>query len=326
MRNKAPHPTYRTNSGQYKIKNWSEYNQGLKRRGSLEIWIGRDIESQWYYSGEKKRGGQFKYSHVCIEMACILREVYHLPYRQLEGFIGSIVARLGWDVKVPDYTVINRRRKRLDVKLKDFRSNGKDRIYLVVDSTGLKVYGEGEWKVRQHGWSKYRTWMKIHLAIDEATSMIEGCATTTNSVDDASMIVPLLEQISGKIKKMAGDGAYDKRKVYEPLFQRKIKPIIPPRKGARIQKHGKRPGKALPRDQNIRAIRKWGRKRWKQKIQYHRRSIAENIMYRFKLIFGEGLNSRTIHQQQVEVLLKCKILNRMTQLARPDSFPIKKIG
>ena len=324
MTNKSLHPKSRTNSGQYKIKNWSEYNQGLKQRGSLEIWIGQDIQSQWYYQGEKKRGGQFQYSNACIEMACVIREVYHLPYRQLEGFISSLVTRLRWEVKVPNYTVINRRRKCLPVMLKDKIKKTKEKIYILVDSTGLKVYGEGEWKVRGYGWSKHRTWMKVHVAIDEATAIIEGCVTTTNGVDDAAMVGPLLEQVSGKINKMAADGAYDKRKVYKQLSELKIKPIIPPRKGARIQKHGNRPGPTLARDENIRAIRKWGRKRWKQKTHYHRRSIVENTMYRFKLIFGESLTSRITEQQQVEVKIKCKILNQMTGLGMPNSYPLKK--
>lgn len=318
------HRPHSANSSGYKIKNWSAYNQALKQRGSLEIWIDKKMESLWYYQGKPQRGSQYKYSDVCIEIASILREIYHLPYRQLEGFLCSLIKQLRWQVEVPDYTVINRRRKALPVQLTNSHGKKGDKKYIVIDSTGLKVYGEGEWKVRQYGWSKYRTWMKIHVAVDEDTAMIESCVTTTNKIDDAAMVKPLLEQIKATVDKIGADGAYDKRKVYKELAKRKIKPIIPPRKGARIEKHGNQQGQPLARDKNIRAIRKFGRKQWKQKTNYHRRNTAENTMYRYKLIFGGKLNSRIIQQQEMEVKIKCKILNKMTKLGMPDTYKIKQ--
>lgn len=309
---------------QYKIKNWKEYNQALKQRGSLEIWIEDDIESKWYYQGESQRGAQYEYSDVCIETAAVLREVYHLPYRQLEGFIKSLVVFAKWSVKVPDYTVINRRIKKLGISVPDSVKDGKEKKYIVIDSTGLKVYGEGEWKVRQHGWGKHRTWMKLHVAVDEATGLLESCALTTNSVDDAAMVEPLLDEVKGKVIKIAGDGAYDKTKVYKVLKKRKIKAIIPPRKGARIKKHGNSRGQPLARDKNIRDIRKMGRKKWKQKMNYHRRSLAETSMFRFKIVFGAELRSRVTGMQTVEVKIKCSVLNKMTQLGMPESYQVKK--
>jgi hypothetical protein len=304
----------------YKIKNWKEYNQALKQRGSLEIWIEEGIESQWYYHGENQRGAQYEYSDACIEMAAVVREVYQLPYRQLEGFLKSLVNRLGWLVKVPEYTVIHKRIKRLGINIADSVKRSTGKVYIVMDSTGLKVYGEGEWKVRQHGWGKHRTWMKLHVAVDEATAMIESCAMTTNSVDDAAMVEVLLDEVKGEIGKMAGDGAYDKSKVYAALKKRNIKPIIPPRKGARIKKHGNKRGKPLARDKNIRGVRKLGRKRWKEKANYHRRSLVETTMFRFKGTFGGKLRSRTTKMQEVEVKIKCKILNKMTELGMPESY------
>jgi hypothetical protein len=139
--------------------------------------------------------------------------------------------------------------------------------------------------------------MKLHVAVDEATGSIESCALTTNSIDDAAAVEPLLEEVKNKVSRMAGDGAYDKHKVYEILKKKKIKAITPPQKNARIKKHGNKGGKPLARDKNIRAIRKLGRKRWKEKIQYHRRSLVETAMYRFKTTFGGELKSRTIEMQ-----------------------------
>jgi len=304
----------------HKVTNWSAYNQALKQRGSLEIWVADEVEKQWYYSGLSQRGAQFQYSDSCIQMACIIKEVYHLGYRQTQGFLESLIARLGWNVRVPDYSVINRRHQGLHI---DVKGRDKENKYLVIESTGAKVYGEGEWKVRQHGWSKHRTWRKIHLAVDESTGVIESCALTTNSVDDAAMVGTLLDGATGSIKKVAADGAYDKKKVYQQLDKRKIKPIIPPRRGAKITKHGKCKGRQLPRDKAIRQIRKWGRKQWKKKTGYHRRSIAESAIFRLKTIFGSKLSSRAMQHQQVEVSIRCYALNKMAELGMPQTSKVK---
>jgi IS5 family transposase len=320
MKQQRPNRPKTAKCSQYKITNWRAYNQALKQRGSLELWIADEVEQQWYYSGVSQRGAQYRYSNSCIQMACIIREVYHLGYRQTQGFMESLMVRLGWKVQVPDYSVINRRHKDLHMEVK---GSDKQHKYVVIDSTGAKVYGEGEWKVRQHGWSKHRTWRKIHLAVDESTGMIECCAMTTNSVDDAAMVATLLEKATGKINKVAADGAYDKKKVYRELEKRKIKPIIPPRKGARITKHGNCRGSQLPRDKAIRQIRKWGRKQWKKKTGYHRRSIAESAIFRLKTIFGPKLSSREIPQQQVEVSIRCYALNRMALLGMPQTIKVK---
>ncbi len=286
----------------------------------MQVWIADEVERQWYYKGESQRGAKYQYSDSCIEMACIVRQVYHLGYRQTQAFLESLIVSLGWKVKVPDYSVINRRCKNLDVEVKGTAKEGR---YIVIDSTGVKVYGGGEWKVRTSGWSKHRTWRKIHLAVDESTGEIESCAMTTNSVDDAAMVAPLLGQIEGRIKKVAADGAYDKKKVYRELSKRTIRPVIPPCKRAKITKHGNSRGKELPRDKTIRQIRKIGRKKWKKKSHYHRRSIAESAMYRFKTIFGERLSSREMLRQEVEVKIRCYALNKMAKLGMPETIKLK---
>ena len=279
-----------------------------------------ELEKQWYYQGENRRGAQYQYSDSCIEMACIVREVYHLGYRQTQGFVESLVAFRGWKVKVPHYSVINRRHKTLHLEVKGTDSPEK---YIVIDSTGAKVFGEGEWKVRQHGWSKHRTWRKIHLAVDESTGVIESCEMTTNSVDDAAMVGTLLDGVQGRVKKMAADGAYDRKKVYEQLKKRKIKGVIPPRKNARITKHGNSGGRQLPRDKAIRAIRKLGRRGWKKQAGYHRRSIVECTMFRLKTQFGEKLCCRNIEQQKVEVSIRCYVLNKMASIGTPVSIKVR---
>jgi hypothetical protein len=162
--------------GKYKVTNWKEYNEGLKQRGSLRLWIQSDLAEQWKYNGDKKRGGQKQYSNVAIELCLIVRKVYHLPLRQTEGFMNSFFEQKGLNLKAPDYTTLSKRSSGLPVQLSAAK---KGRITdIVVDSSGLKVYGEGEWKVRKHGASKRRTWMKLHLAADETTQQIQAVTLT----------------------------------------------------------------------------------------------------------------------------------------------------
>jgi hypothetical protein len=159
-------------------------------------------------------------------------------------------------------------------------------IDIVMDSTGLKVYGEGEWKVRTHGKSKRRTWRKLHIGTDPESGEIEAVALTENSVDDAKMVEPLLNQIDQPIDHLAADGSYDKRKVYDCLnrYAPQATVLIPPHKNAHIWQHGNTQAERLKRDEHLRIIRKSGRRAWKKNSGYHMRSLAETTMFRFKTI------------------------------------------
>lgn len=302
----------------YKIKNWKAYNSSLKNRGSITLWLSDEVIESWYYRGPTQKGAQYQYSAACIEACCLVKKVYHLPWRQAEGFVQSILSLVHLSIEVPDYSQLWRRSKTLSIE--DFvKRCEKENLHIVMDSTGLKVYGEGEWKVRQYGYGKHRTWRKIHLAVDPQTRFIHAMELTTNAVDDAAMVKPMLNKIKGKVKKLGADGAYDKLKVYNTLEQAKIKPIIPPQKNARIQRHGNRKGKIKPRDAAIRYIRKQGRKKWKQAHHYHKRSIVENTMYRYKIIFGDKLQAKKLENQMIEAALNCKILNKFTTCGMPKT-------
>lgn len=308
----------------YKVINWAEYNRSLIKRGRLDVWISPKILDKWYYSGPKEKGGQFQYSNECIEACLSIKVLYKLGYRQTQGFLESLFSLSGYDLKIPSYSDLCKRCSNVVVKEKSMRRFvGGTGITVVADSTGLKVFGEGEWKVRRHGWSKHRTWQKLHLAVEPNEKIIVANELTTNSVDDAAMVVPLLNQASKNITTFTADGAYDKKKVYETLSEKKIKSIIPPRKGARIKKHGNKKGLKNNRDQNIRMIRKTGRKRWKEKINYHKRSIAETTMFRYKTIISDKLCSRTFERQKIETKIGCKILNMMTLAGMPVSIKIR---
>ena len=309
----------------YRVGNWSAYNQALKARGDVTLWFSTEAVAAWSYQGPPQRGAQFRYSDLAIETALTLRLLYHLPLRQTEGFVGSILLLMGLDLSAPEYSTLSRRQGRLSVELPT--RSVDEPIHVVVDSSGLKVYGEGEWKVRQHGWSVRRTWRKLHLGINQASGEIVAETLTENSVDDASQVAPLLGQINAAIERVGGDGGYDKRKVFkalaEPPQERPIEPVIALRKDAKIQQHGNCNAPPLARDQILRATRKKGRKGWKQQSGYHRRSLAETQMFRYKQIIGDKLRARELTNQQVESRLGCAILNRMTHLGKPESYKVE---
>ncbi|PSB32201.1 IS5 family transposase [Stenomitos frigidus] len=307
---------------QYRVRNWSEYNAGLKQRGSLTFWIDESVLEQWSdpnLSG--KPGASLYYSDLAILTMATVKAVYRLAGRQCQGFLESIFELMGIALTVPDHSTLSRRLGKLDVSLPVIPKEGARHV--VVDSTGVKVYGEGEWKTRPHGISKRRTWRKLHLGVDEATGEILAAVVTTNDFHDGEVLNDVLEQIEGAIEQVSTDGAYDHSHCYDEITKRGAKPVIPPRNDAVIWQHGNRKAPPHPRDENLRSIRKHGRKKWKRDANYHRRSLAATTMFRFKAIFGGNVNSRKFDNQAVELFIKCAALNRMIQIAKPDSYEVK---
>jgi len=306
----------KTAKKQYKIINWAEYNQALVNRGNFTLWISDEVVLQWQHENDAfKVGRPFVYSDLAIETLLALRELYRLTYRSTEGFANGLMGLMQVQVIIPDFTTVAKRAKTLCVALG--ASKVKSTVCLVVDRTGLKVYGEGEWKVRKYGWSKRRTWRKLHLAVNAETQEIEAEVLTDNATDDVSQVDALLEQAENSVVKFGGDGAYDKWKVYGSLAARSIEPVIPPRRDAKIKRHGNGKLPALPRDVAIRGIRKLGRAEWKRQVGYHRRSLAETAMYRMKTLFGAYLKNRSDEGQKTEARVRCKILNHFTKLGMP---------
>jgi len=303
----------------YRIENWREYNASLVKRGAITVWIATDDVNAWKPAQTGKRGGQFQYSDAAIQCLLTVKSVYHLPLRATEGFVRSWFALARIDLPIPDYSTLSRRAAAVKVALPKRASGG---LHLVIDSSGLKVYGEGEWKVRQHGYSKHRTWRKFHISVAERTLEIQEVTLTEAGTDDASQVDSLLEA-SDEIDQVSADGAYDKRKVYDACQQHRVKRIaIPPQRNAHSWQHGNRQAPPHPRDVNLRRIRRVGRTAWKRAVDYHRRSLAETTVFRFKTIFGNQLSARLIPQQRTEVRVKCAILNRMAHLGLPESYPM----
>ena len=303
----------------YRLRNWNQYNSSLVQRGSLTLWLSDDVISDWVNQQKSGRAGKSNYySDTAILCMATLGEVYHLRLRQSEGLLLSVMKMMGLDLSVPDFSTLCRRRRKLDVRLP--RHSRNQPLHVVVDSTGVKVFGEGEWKVRQHGYTRRRTWRKLHLGVDEASGQIVAVVLATNNFTDGQILPDLLEQIEDEISQVTADKAYDKRNCYEAIRARKATAAIPPQKGARIWQHGNSRAERLIRDENLRRIRAVGRKKWKQEVGYHRRSLAETAVFRVKMIFGERVSARGFEGQAAQMLVRCAALNRMTQLGMPDSY------
>lgn len=312
----------------YRVKNWSEYNRALRQRGSLTFWMSEEAIGAWRYQGPQKQGGERIYSELAIESCLRLRLVYSLALRQCQGFVASLFALLGVSLPVPDYSTLSRRQGSLEVSLcarkKKKEGDEEEEVHVVLDSTGLKVYGPGEWAQKKHGEKRRRTWRKLHLAVDPKTGEITATRLGENKEHDSAQAAPLLEETQdnrGRVDRVGGDGAYDKWRCYDAVAAHGATPVIPPQKNAKIRQHGNATAAPLPRDEAIRFIREHGRARWKREHGYHLRSVAEAVIGRFKGSIGRTLRSRELKNQQSEARLGSQILNRMAALGMPHSVP-----
>jgi len=305
----------------YHIRNWSVYDRALVQRGSLTIWISEKALATWAYQGPRQRGAQFDYSDQAIEAVLTLKEVFHLTNREAEGLVRSVFALMHVTLAVPDHSTLSRRGRTVPIRLPK-RARGP--LHVVMDSSGLKVFGEGEWKVRQHGWSKRRTWRKIHLSVDALSGEVQAAMLSMAGVSDAEMVEPMLTQIAEPLASVTADGAYDKRMVYASVqaHAAATQIVIPPRRNARIWQHGNTHASPHSRDEVLRFMRVHGRPKWKEVSGYHQRSLAETAVFRFKTIFGDRLSTRLLATQTTQFGARCRALNIMTHLGMPDSFQV----
>lgn len=213
----------------FRIRNWRDYNEALVNRGSITFWFDEESISQWHNTEKTNRRGRPQlYTDIAIRCALTLREIYHLPLRGTEGLIRGLIIQLALPLKAPDYTTLCIRQKELEVSLPRSHKKTGEGLHIVVDSTGLKIFGEGEWKVRQHGYTKRRTWRKVHLAVDVGTQEIEAAIVTTNDFKDSELLPDLINQIDARIVKISGDGGYDSHDNYQLLAEHLIDAVIPP--------------------------------------------------------------------------------------------------
>jgi len=312
----------------YKITNWREYNDALVARGSVTVWLSDEVLAAWNQPIRSGKAGHPKtYSDIAIQTALTMQAIYHLPLRATEGFVQSLLFLLGCGhLKSPDYSTLSYRSEDLAVpmsgRVRQVLASGED-LHMAVDSTGVKLYGEGEWKVRKHGWSKRRTWRKVHLGVDVSTNLIPASALTESEVADGHMVEPLLDALPDecRVDTLYGDGAYDLWDLYDTCLGRDITLLAPPRATAVDQylepgERGYHPSQAV-RNQAVLYAEKHGITKWKRDSGYHKRSLSETAMYRLKVIFGANITARTLNRQQTQIQLRIQALNEMTLLGMP---------
>jgi DDE family transposase len=301
---------------QYRIRNWADYNKALVRRGSLTLWVEEGVVGRWRDSAAPvSRGRRRLYSDLAITCALTLREVYGLPLRATQGLVRSVLRLLGADLPAPHYSTLSRRAVALEVRLGRL---GTGPLHLAVDSTGLKLYGEGEWQVRLHGTEQRRTWRKLHLGIDHRTHECVALSMTDKDLLDRRELPGLLRGVEGEVVEVLGDGAYDFQNCYKAIHKRDARAVIPPQRRARVRS-GEEFG---DRNAAVLRSREVGRDEWKKEAGYHRRSLAETAMMRLKTIFSDKLKAREWRRQETELRVRCAALNRMTSLGMPHSYAV----
>jgi hypothetical protein len=302
----------------YRVTNWPEYDAALVRRGSLTVWLTEQAVSAWHAPATGERGGQAVYADIAIETGLALRLVLHQPLRQTEGALRSIADLLGVQIRIPDHTTFSRRGGGLKVLPQRVERN--EPLHLLIDSTGVKIYGEGEWLDQKHGVRSRRRWRKLHLAVDADTHEIAAVELTPEDVGDVSALPDLLDQIEDPVGTVTADGAFDGDAIYDEVLQRHpaARVTIPPRSTAILSEAGK-----TQRDDHLRSIEQHGRLGWQRRSGYGRRSLVETAMYRYKTIIGRRLHARTLPNQQIEAKIGCNALNRMTSLGMPVSIRVK---
>ena len=301
----------------YRVKNWRDYDAALRRRGDLTVWVTPAAMAAWKPPRNDRRGRPQKYSEIAVETGLMLRLAFDRPWRQTEGMLTSIMRLLGLDLPVPDHTTFSRRSAGLTVA--EAVSIGRGPVNVVIDSTGLKVFGAGEWQREKHGGKGRRTWRKLHLAADPDTGEILASELTTTEDGDASQVGPLLDQISGPIASVTADGAYDGEPVYRTIAERApAAAVIIPLRSTAVQSNTAETA-PTPRDRHLQMIQARGRLGWQKAVNYSRRSLGEVAMMRYKTVIGRRLHARTLPKQRTEVAIGCKVINIMTHLGMPVS-------
>ncbi|EPO0038658.1 IS5-like element ISVpa3 family transposase, partial [Vibrio cholerae] len=253
----------------YKTTNWKQYNKALINRGSLTFWIDEEAIRQWKQSKQNKRGRPRQFSDLAITTALMVKRVFSMPLRALQGFIDSVFSLANVPIVCPHYSCISRRAKQVEVSFKP-KTRGAIQ-HLAIDATGLKVYGEGEWKVKKHGTDgKRRVWRKLHLAVDTSTHEIVAAELSLSNVTDAEVLPNLLKQTRRRIIEISGDGAYDTRDCHEAIRFKRAIALIPPREGAAFWENGH------PRNLAVGCQKLYGsNNKWKKRYGYHKRSLSE---------------------------------------------------
>jgi hypothetical protein len=293
----------------FKVRNWPEYEAGLRRRGSLTSWIEDTALDHAQTVGPE---GQARYTDAAIQTMLMVRTAFKLAFRQTEGLMASVITLMDLSISAPDHSTISRRAAGVPVIRPDTVPRGP--LHLWIDSTGLKVYGAGQWLEAKHG-AKSR---KLHLAVDAENGMIIAHALTDQEIDDPSQVAPLLDQIDIPIARVTADGAYDGGASYATIATHgvDIEVVISPRATAVLSGE---PGPFAQRDRHLEMITEQGRLAWQKATDYGQRSLVETTMGRYKALIGPRLRARGFDGQRTEAAIGVAVLNRMLAAGRPDS-------
>jgi hypothetical protein len=299
----------------YKVMNWRDYEAGLRKRGSLTIWFTEEAIAAWRAAPRTTPGGQARYSDLAVETSLILRTGFHQPLRQTEGLVGSLLGLMGLDLPIPDHTTLSRRARTLAVAPQAVSGP----VHLLVDSTGVKLSGPGEWLVEKHGTRRRRAWRKLHLGVDAKTGTIVASTLTSKEVDDAAELGSLLDQVEEPLAAVIADGAYDQENVYDTVAEHSAEAavVVPPRSTAVLSASAETD--PTQRDRHIQVIAEQGRMAWQKTSGYNARAGAEGTMSRYKRIIGDTLRSHSRPTQETETRIAVTVLNRMLDLARSES-------
>ena len=298
----------------YRTTNWPEYNVALRRRGSLLVWLDREME--WLAPASGRPGRPQTFSEAAIQFCLSIKVLFGLALRQTIGMVASLLTMASLeDWPVPDYSTLCRRQKTVAIQIPYRRSGGP--LNLLVDSTGETMRGDGEWQVRRHGASRRRQWRKVHLAMDAATGDIRAVEFTPSREGDSPVLPDLLDQIprDEPIGTVTADGAFDTRRCHVAIIERGATAIIPIRKNGRPWKEDGPAAKA--RNEILRASRHFGRAFWKRLTGYHERSRIEAQMRRLKA-FGERIASRDPDRQTAEIHVRVALMNRFSALGTAE--------
>ncbi len=303
----------------HRVTNWPEYDAALRARGSLTVWFTAEAIAAWRAEPRTTRGGQPHHSDLAIATALTLRAVFRLALRQTEGLVGSILHLPGLDPAVPDRSTMSRRARTLELPR---TRRGRRPMHLLVDSTGLRLSGPGEWLAGRHGSKARRLWRKLHLATDADTGGIAAELAGHDADDGGQVVEALLDGYGGPVASFAADGAYDRADACAAVAARSPRAavVIPPRSSAVLSAAGN--AEPTQRDAHIAAIAAHGRMGWQRRSGYNWRALVEADASRWKRIIGDGLRSRTDDRRSAEAAIAARALNRMLKLGRPEYLRI----
>jgi hypothetical protein len=301
----------------HRVTNSAAYDAVLRQRGSLTVWFTDEAIEDWRAAPRTTPGGQPCYSPLAILTALTLRAAFRLALRQTEGLIGSVIGLLGLELRVPDHSTLSRRSKTLVVPRPRPRRSGEP-LHLLVDSTGLRLCGAGEWLLEKHGTKTRRAWRKLHIGLDADTGQIVAATLTRKEVDDGAEVGPLLDQVVGSVASFTADGGYDQNSTYNEVLQRhpEAAVVVPPRTTAVPSDTAETA--PTQRDRHLQHIAEHGRMAWQRASGYTARARAEAAIGRFKQVIGGALRSRTDDRRATEVDVAVHALNRMSELGRPN--------